>query len=121
MQRNRFAQGVMKKFEYRLQAARARKYRSAQQFAEKMGFDPHAYRKYERGETQSSPRYALPHLCGTRLASAEQRAAFNRHCLGLPGMHTVLAVAGGSLHALSHRGLDGGCCYPVVAHPAPFH
>jgi transcriptional regulator with XRE-family HTH domain len=62
MQRNRFAQGVMKRFGYRLQAARTRKYRSAQQFAEKMGFDPHAYRKYERGET-NPPLDTLVRIC----------------------------------------------------------
>ena len=51
MQRSRFSQNVMRKFAGRLKATRAKKYRSAQQFAEKMGFDPQAYRKYERGET----------------------------------------------------------------------
>lgn len=44
----------MMKFAKKLRAARERKYRSAQKFAEKMGLDPHAYRKYERGETEPS-------------------------------------------------------------------
>lgn len=43
---------VMKKFAQRLKAARVAKYRSAEQFAHKMGLNPHAYRKYERGTAE---------------------------------------------------------------------
>lgn len=42
----------MSAFAKKLRDARRRKYVSAQKFAEKMGMDPHAYRKYERGETE---------------------------------------------------------------------
>ena len=43
----------MKTFALNLRSARAREgYKSAQKFAEKMGIDPHTYRKYERGETE---------------------------------------------------------------------
>jgi transcriptional regulator with XRE-family HTH domain len=52
----------MKKLGHRLKAARAKKYRSAQQCAEKMGFDSHAYRKYERGET-NPPLDTLVRIC----------------------------------------------------------
>lgn len=52
----------MKKFGTKLRAARERKYRSAQKFAEKMGLHPHAYRKYERGDAE--PNFeTLVRLC----------------------------------------------------------
>lgn len=35
-----------------LKQARERKYRSAQQFAEKLGIEPHTYRTYERGQAE---------------------------------------------------------------------
>jgi len=55
-------QQIMSKFAKQLRAARARKYKSAQAFANKMGLDPHAYRKYERGETE--PNFeTLVRLC----------------------------------------------------------
>ena len=53
---------IMKKFAKQLRDARVRRYPSAQKFAEKMGLDPHAYRKYERGETE--PNFeTLVRLC----------------------------------------------------------
>lgn len=52
----------MKKFATSLRLARERKYKSAQKLAEKLGLDPHAYRKYERGETE--PNFeTLVRLC----------------------------------------------------------
>ena len=35
-----------------LRKARTLKYRSAEQFAHKLGVEPHTYRKWERGETE---------------------------------------------------------------------
>jgi transcriptional regulator with XRE-family HTH domain len=44
---------IMRSFGRRLRQARERAgYKSAQSFAEAMGFDPHAYRKYERGQAE---------------------------------------------------------------------
>lgn len=44
---------IMKTFAKRLKAARERAgYKSAQRFADAAHLDPHAYRKYERGETE---------------------------------------------------------------------
>lgn len=55
-------QKIMKKFSDKLRTARERKYKSAQKLAEKLGLDPHAYRKYERGETE--PNFeTLVRLC----------------------------------------------------------
>lgn len=45
-------QKIMRMFGQKLKAARERKYRSAEQFANKLGLEPHTYRKYERGETE---------------------------------------------------------------------
>jgi transcriptional regulator with XRE-family HTH domain len=54
-------QRIMKKFASKLRDARIRKYRSAQKFAEKMGLDPHRYRKYERGDAPNSPGLPSTH------------------------------------------------------------
>ena len=52
----------MGRFSKRLKTARAKKYVSAQKFAFKMGLDPHAYRKYERGEA-NPPLETLVRIC----------------------------------------------------------
>lgn len=52
----------MKTFAERLKAAREKHYESAQQFAQVLGMEPHAYRKYERG--QSEPNFeTLTRIC----------------------------------------------------------
>lgn len=53
----------MKQFGARLRTARERAgYRSAQQFAGVLGSEPHAYRKYERG--QAEPNFdTLTRIC----------------------------------------------------------
>lgn len=52
MTTSRYAK-IMKTFGARLRAARERAgYRSAQGFAAVLGMEPHAYRKYERGEAE---------------------------------------------------------------------
>jgi transcriptional regulator with XRE-family HTH domain len=43
---------IRKLFGKVLKRAREQKYRSAEQFAHKLGIEPHTYRKYERGETE---------------------------------------------------------------------
>ena len=46
-----------------LRKARVRaKYTSAEQFAKKLGIEPHTYRKYERGETHPNP-VILTRIC----------------------------------------------------------
>jgi transcriptional regulator with XRE-family HTH domain len=46
---------IMKTFAKRLKVARIKGgYKSAQAFANAAGFDPHAYRKYERGEVEAN-------------------------------------------------------------------
>jgi transcriptional regulator with XRE-family HTH domain len=58
-----FAEKSMSSFGDRLRVARERKYDSAEQFAYHLGMRPHAYRKYERG--QSWPGLAtLKRICG---------------------------------------------------------
>jgi transcriptional regulator with XRE-family HTH domain len=55
-------QRIMNTFAKKLKAARAVKFRSAQRFAQTMGLNEHAYRKYERGETE--PNFeTLVRLC----------------------------------------------------------
>jgi len=49
-------------FARRLRVARERHYPSAQQFAHAIGMHPHAYRKYERGESWP-PVETLAHIC----------------------------------------------------------
>lgn len=46
---------IMRTFAENLKSAREASFRSAQQFAEVLGMEPHAYRKYERG--QSEPNF----------------------------------------------------------------
>lgn len=54
---------IMKTFSSQLRKARAAAgFKSAQQFAGTLGMEPHAYRKYERGE--SEPNYeTLTRIC----------------------------------------------------------
>jgi Predicted transcription factor, homolog of eukaryotic MBF1 len=42
----------MRVFGQVLKNAREAKFKSAQQFAEQLGLEPHTYRKYERGEAE---------------------------------------------------------------------
>lgn len=61
MSQTRYKQ-IMRTFAARLQAARKRRYRSAQMFAAVCGLEPHTYRKYERG--QSEPNFdTLMRIC----------------------------------------------------------
>lgn len=54
--------GILRLFGKNLKTARKRRYPSAQQFAHKLGLEPHTYRMYERGK--SEPNFeTLTRIC----------------------------------------------------------
>ena len=53
---------ILRLFGKNLKIARARRYTSAQKFAERLGLEPHTYRTYERGT--SEPNFeTLTRIC----------------------------------------------------------
>ena len=85
---------IMKSFADSLRQARERGgYKSAQGFANTLGIEPHAYRKYERG--QSEPNFdTLTRICellGTTPNELLPHAAASRRSKGGAGSRTAAA------------------------------
>jgi transcriptional regulator with XRE-family HTH domain len=60
--RSTYHQSILDLFAKQLRKARKARYRSAQQFAHKLGLEPAAYRHYERGDAE--PNYeTLARIC----------------------------------------------------------